>query len=1049
MANRSIKQTILMSLVLAAVPMVASAITPIVVKTVPWIPASPATPHYAWDGKAITLKGTSNIQDAGSNTIMFDWNPGDGSGPGGHCTGVVTNMFVIECAHTYTYANGATVGNVFSATLTVWDSATGTEPPGGTATNYAIGNYYTQIYAGPSVTAGNPSGATPNLPVEVNAAIDSGLWFMHKTMTRTAASTSAGGVLSVVITNPGQDYEMRYSQSYGNQGYCCYSISFTATGAGNTGSGASISGTIDTNSASPTYGQVVSVSVDAPGSGYVAPVAITATDGYCSYKTTYPQYYEGPCGANFAGTSSVTVATSATLGTWFGGSPIGKTATNCTAFEVSGHLEGGPVSDPYTDDVKDCIAAVEGTLQTTSVGGTKTNSHGSFTTDQNNNGIGVHEVDGAGEDQYQSGMVLDVFTASGTPNKAVGYGILASLGHPPGGAAGTYTYKDAVVDMVDYNTYCQADLASAGATTEGSWVYGCRPSYGDNSVAQWVAIGMISGARDFGASIPVPTRQANQDWLAYSQSAGFGGSGYFGYSSTSPIWGPYAVTPAGMVQMAMSGIGRSPTATCCVPANNSSATPWDWAETYERDNFDNTQNYDATHDMKDYYYGLFSFTKSMLLHDNSGTGLVTTPIQMLRSLDNAAMAPIDWYSAQDSHWGGTDSSNGVARTLVSGSVAGALPAGDGGTTNVAGQNSDGSWSGHDYGGYTSDFNTGWAIIMLNHTVTQLVPVACATSPSGTNNTPIQLNGQCSFDQDPNKQIVSWDWDVSGSAGTTFSVHGVNPFHTFVLPVGQSLPYQFPVRLRVTDNGNPAATADYVFNVTLNAGNGDFPPVANAGGPYNFCPNLTPWKLDGSLTTQQPNNTISSYGWDFSDNCVNGVNYGDSSQVQPRVDTGAPNMFGFAPGSYCVKLRVVNNQNESSVASSTVNIYTSSDLHCSNCVQQPTGKAKNASPGSPGDAQLYWLDTNTAAFPVDHYNIYRSSTATFNTQVQIAGANGVYPAVPAPAVKGSQMLFIDGTAATAATYYYRISPATINDVNTCSSPVTVQVVVKASRGSQPQ
>jgi len=1016
MANRSITQPIFLSLMMAAVPMVASAVVPITVKTVPWVAASPATPHNSWKNTNTTLKGTANVQGA---TISYDWDPGDG---GTHCTGTVSNQYAIECVYNYNLAN-ATVGNVFAATLTVWDSTTGSGPPSNTATNLATGSYYVQIYNPPT-----------NLTVEVNKAIDDGLWYLHKTMTRGSVTSGTGS-----------------------------------------GSGASVSVNVDINPASATYGQVITANLNSGGSGYTGPGGVVVVDGYCSPYKSAP-YITQACGADFAASLTITagvvtavsitnpghdyalrynggstpsgsdsyyqlpqvtvfggVLATFTTGSWNGNSPAGISATNCTAFEVSGHLESGPAADPYTDDVAMCLRSVFSVLSTTSVSATKTNTHGTFSSDQNSNGVGVHL--NQNDDQYQSGMMLDAVTASGTPNKAVAFGPLSSLGHPPAGAAGTYTYKDAVTDMVDYNVYCQSSHTTS--SNQGAWDYGCNEAE-DNSTTQWVAIGLISAARDFGITVPTGTRQASVDWVNIAQVHGFGGNGYFGYRNSSPLWGPYAVTPSGMVQMAFDGLGRSPTATCCTAANNSTGTAWDWAETFMRDNFDTAQTNSPYNDVKDYYYGMFSLTKSMLLHDSSGTGLTTTPIQFMRSLDNAAKPPIDWYAAQNATYGGTDTSNGVARTLVSGTPS----------NGVSGQNANGSWGAHGANSGQDPFTTAWAIIMLNRTVTQLQPVACAANVAGTNNTSIQLNGQCSSHNDPNKSLVSWDWDVDNTWGTNFTKHGVIVNNVFTKPNdGSVFPYNYKVRLRVTDNNNPALTADYIFTVTLNAPGGVVAPVANAGGPYHFCPNLdnagnplyTPWTLDGSLSSQAPPDTITTINWDFL--CGNTLN--DSHVLQPRVDIGTNNYFSRGPGAYCAKLQVVNNDNLQSTITATVTVHNPSDPQCSNCVQQPTGKAKNAAPGSPGNAQLYWADSNSAAFPVHHYNIYRSTTANFATQVQIAGVNGVYPAVPVPAVQGSQMSFVDATAATAATYYYRISPATAADINTCTSPLTVQVVVKAA------
>ena len=83
-------------------------------------------------------------------------------------------------------------------------------------------------------------------------------------------------------------------------------------------------------------------------------------------------------------------------------------------------------------------------------------------------------------------------------------------------------------------------------------------------------------------------------------------------------YGPYATTPSGMVQMAMDLIGRG----------NSGTPSWDKAETFMRNNFCNAGG--ATNSVKDYYYGLFSFVKSMLLAVQDGT-TNQTPIKMLQS----------------------------------------------------------------------------------------------------------------------------------------------------------------------------------------------------------------------------------------------------------------------------------------------------------------------------------------------------------------------------------------------------------------------------------
>ena len=240
------------------------------------------------------------------------------------------------------------------------------------------------------------------------------------------------------------------------------------------------------------------------------------------------------------------------------------------------------------------------------------------------------------------------------------------------------TYGNIVQDMVDMYSYCITPSNPGGA-----WQYGCQSGW-DNSTSQWAAIGIISAVRGFGSTVDPVVATWNKVWLGSSQQAG----GIFGYSNSNPIWGPFATTPSGMVQLTMDSVGRGDAA-------------WDHAETYLRDNFGNAPTSYST-SMKAYYYGMFSFTKSMLLHDPGG---VLTPITMLKSA-TSGVNPIDWYAAETSKGDPTD---GVARFLV------------------GQQNAAGYWyntlapSGGQY-----PFSTGWAIIMLRRTVF----TSCVTDLNG-------------------------------------------------------------------------------------------------------------------------------------------------------------------------------------------------------------------------------------------------------------------------------------------------------------------------------
>jgi hypothetical protein len=353
-------------------------------------------------------------------------------------------------------------------------------------------------------------------------------------------------------------------------------------------------------------------------------------------------------------------------------------ASNVQAFEVNGHLESGPASNPYTEDLKRALARIFSQLGASAIPNTKSLNYAapptcpalpcSFNPDTNGNGLAVFPDSGnpnTNRSFYQGGQFIDAIVGTGTPAAVTATGPANIIGR---------TYKDIAQDMLDGYFYCQDSFS------DGGWDYNCQGG-GDDSVSQWAAIGLIAAARSFGLSIPPIVLDANKVWLHQAQAA----NGEFGYRSSSPLWGPYAVTPSGMVQLALDEIGRGD-------------ARWDHAETFMRDNFDNdvsacgaNPSCAAGLNVKSYVYGLFSFTKSMLLHDPGGA---LTPITLLQS-KTAGVNPIDWYAAEVSKG---DTSDGVARTLVNR------------------QNAAGFWSGHSYVSNHFPFETGWSIIMLRRTV---------------------------------------------------------------------------------------------------------------------------------------------------------------------------------------------------------------------------------------------------------------------------------------------------------------------------------------------
>jgi PKD repeat protein len=815
-------------------PGLAQAASP-VVKTVPWVATNPLIPHDTYSGKTITLKGTCDSQGA---NFSYSWDFGDGSAP---ATGTVSNKFAIEATHAYTGA----VGTVFTARLTVTNTST-------------VGEVGTQTYY---VIMQNKSQA-----VEVNIAIDEGLWFLHKDQRR--------------YSSGGKDYGVWDSGGYASSGY------------------------------------------------------------------------------------------------------YGNDAVNVNAFEVNGHLEGGPASNPYTETVARGMRQLFAELVAENPTGwtSQTNPLGTFNPDSNGNNLYVRI--NQGNYVYQTGMMMDAIVASGTPDAVATTGLANIAGRK---------YKDIVQDMVDFYAWAQYDGGTLNPPYGGGgWRYNPQ-DWPDNSVCQWAAIGMLAAEKSWGVAVYGPggilvppwLKTWNVTWLAYSQAND--GSGRFGYDRPDYYpWGPYADTPSGLVQCVLNGIGRGDP----VPGPNNKLS-WDKAETFLRDTF--TNGGDGSSNIKAYYYGLFSFVKSMLLHNHNG---VPAPIQMLQST-TPGKTPIDWYHAEVASGDPTD---GVARTLING------------------QSAAGYWWGHAYGSGTQQyFETAWAIIMLNRTVFEAgapVAVAKAIPNPGVVGQDIVLDGSDSYHQDISKSIVKWQWDTNNDGN--FEQEGP-VVHTSFGALGN-----YPVKLRVTDNGTPPRTADTTFTVQITLP--PIAPTADAGGPYVFCPQAKPWRMDGTKSNNPdegrsefgyPGDTIyanaNQFAWD-----LDGTgNFNNVYGQQPDVTAF---FTGKGPGIYLVQLKVTDTTRTSfpssgqpnliGISSAQVTVKASDDLVCTGCVKDLAARAKL------NRVQLTWSFGGTCA----SYNVYRG-----------AAHGGPYALI----ANTTSTSYLDSVPL-GPTVYYVVRPVALNSNELCES-----------------
>jgi len=648
------------------------------VLTVPWVPANPTFPHTTYainpTTEATVVLGATAPSAASGDSLNVVWSFGDASP---NVSFTTTNQYNLSTTHQYPAS--AAAGTAWTATVTVTDTTAGTS---GSA------NYYVSQEAN-------------NLASRVNVAIDRGLWYMHATMWRTNApangQTVNWGGWDGQSGSPGCNtvYDSTYSEGLA---WDCYS---TAVIDPNNVQAFEVSGHQGTQAGGPATDPYT----DDVDRGFARMFYFLGVEA--SGSNTY-QY--NPATVNYG-------------------------CSDGTSVNTSGGCNGTATKVFYNASTTTC-----------------TSPPCTFAFDANGNGKATYSNDGSGEVIYTGGPFVDAIVASGKPTATALTGVAGVVGQ---------TYATIVTDMLDYYGYCQYEqdedpgnqptfngyTRGAGySASGGGWLYTCQEG-DDNSTSQWAAISFVSGLRGSGFGFNAAAQayfkvvqDYNNVWVTNSQDVvdkaptaadpfnttgddqgAFGYRGSFYYSNA---WGPFAVTPSGMVQMAMDGIGRT-TNTAYGDGSTDPDQRWNNAETFYADNFCNGET-SAYNNPKFYTYGMLSFTKSMLLHDPAG---VLSPIQYMRTQTPGVFTgdpsvpanTIDWYAALSaaSHGSGdptaADPCDGIAQTLVSY------------------QDPTGFWYGHDYDqgyqGAQSPFETAWSIIMLNKTVF----VSCVSNLAGRGN----------------------------------------------------------------------------------------------------------------------------------------------------------------------------------------------------------------------------------------------------------------------------------------------------------------------------
>lgn len=643
------------------------------VLTVPWIATSPLSPHSTYainptTESQITLQATVPSAVGSTDTFKADWNFGDGSAD--VIINPVTNPYDISTTHQYPAS--AAVGTAWTATVTVTD-----------LTNPATGSAHYYVTQQKNI-----------LSSRVNVAIDNGLWYMHQTMWRNTTVVN-----SQTVNWGGWDTQTYNCNNVNGNAYDC--IYYGSINAANV-QAYEVSGHLGNGPATDPY-------TDDVARGLARMFSQLANQSNVSQTYQYdPSVVNYTCSNGMPDSSANPVYPYCGTGTQIF---YNASATSCKTPPCS------------------------------------------VTFDANSNGQMIYSNDGSAEYIYTTGPFIDSLVASGNPNAIAPTGTPATVGPPALPGIQGQTYKNIVQDMADWYGACQYeydyDLGNpapgyssyyrgyGGSDSGGGWLYDCQEG-DDNSTSQWAAIGLIGAARGFGIKTPQVIKDFNNVWVTNSQDVqqavpvgtdpynvgdDYGSFGYRGSLYYSNAWGSFATTPSGMVQMALDGIGRT-TNTAFGDSTTAPDQRFNAAETYYADNFCNSTAGGAVSAPRAYSYGMFSFTKSMLLHNPGG---VLTPIQYLRTQTpgvfpgnvstGVPVNELDWYGAVSAANGGTDPCDGVAQTLV------------GLQQTPSSGVSDGHWYGNDYYGYQFNYETAWSIIMLNKTVF----VSCVNNLAGRGN----------------------------------------------------------------------------------------------------------------------------------------------------------------------------------------------------------------------------------------------------------------------------------------------------------------------------
>jgi len=814
------------ALLIQGSPSAASADVPPEVVTVPFHGELLAVPHDTWIGKETTFKGTAHDADGDATMVAYKWDFSDG-----YSTGWISGVdpYVIEAKHTYTgtMADGTPYGpgRYFTAWLYVEDD-TG-----------LIGqdSYFVAIR--------DVSDPGEMLKVEVNVAIDNGLWWLHKQQIRGTYPDGA---------------------AYGYWDNVGFEVAATGTAVeafelqGHLGKGDPYDISEDP------YVETVQRGLNylfnhmeerAIGEDPVyCPLGNPDTNGNGIGLACYSghEMYESGIALMTMGSSKSPDRVATT------GPVAGRTYLEITqdmvdfmAWGQNEHLDFGEFI--YRDvDASGDVSPGDVRLRVWWAGGWE--SVAGTLVEPGHPDVGQELVpfaaeekhsdpDGNGEYEWQERIYRDLDASNDvsigderlTDVGTYHAGTIVVAGDPDLGTglvtfAGDEKHQENVAWDLSYNW---------SPTGRGGWRYGANFENSDNSVSQWPAIGLEAAERNLaglGLTVPEFVRPELLEWLAYSQCTApddrYGGFGY--------------TTPCDWVNVAKTGAGAAMLYWAGVPVGDPRfQDTLDFLDRHWYDDWGCDGNFGN-------YYAMYAVMKGMVIPDP----------------DVELIGSHDWYAEyaryildEQNVYGG--------EYLVDYSCWG--PGGSGQVQNA--------------------LATAWAMLILTPTVVQPPPVADA-GPDVEDHPPIipvEFDGSGSYHRDPTKEIVEYCWDFGDGSPeecspTPTAEHAYpavyNPDGT--INWGETT-RDYRVTLRVRDNNVPPLEAE--DGSIVHIAGPPWKPVADADGPYEGWEDI-PICLDGSGSYDpesrmyEPGHPwyeeIATYEWDLD----NDGQFDDSTGVNP-------------------------------------------------------------------------------------------------------------------------------------------------------------------------